>query len=106
MYGGWDGQCAYDTLHELNLTTMTWKELIASNPSENPMKMSGCAMVPYGDHKLVLFGGYGAPSESQQPGSTFFRRHGISDKKGWTNELRVFDLEEGGFLNVSGHQGF
>ena len=94
-YGGWDGQSAYNTLSYLDLVTMTWAELKATNPSEAAMRMSGCGMVAYGTNMLVLFGGYGVPSENQQPGSTFFRRSGVNDEKGWTNELRVFNIEDG-----------
>ena len=62
------------------------------------MKMSGCGMVAYGDHQLVLFGGFGIPSSETtqaQLGSVFFRRNSISGEKGWTNELKVYNIEEG-----------
>ncbi len=63
------------------------------------MKMSGCGMVALGDHKLVLFGGFVVPNEDgEQPGCTYARRSdGTEEKveKGWINELRVFDLQEG-----------
>ncbi len=79
--------------------SLIWKEISASNPWEAPKKISGCGMVAYGDHKLVLFGGFVASSEEggQQPGSTYFRRADGTDEKverGWVNELRVFDLHE------------
>lgn len=95
VYGGWDGQVACNTLHQLDTTTMTWKEMVPNNPSEAPMKMSGCGMVSFGDHKLVLFGGYGVPSENAKPGSVFYQRNMGGEEKGWTNELRVFNIEEG-----------
>jgi len=95
IYGGWDGQVACNTLHQLDTTTMTWKEMVPNNPSEAPMKMSGCGMVSFGDHKLVLFGGYGVPSENAKPGSVFYQRNMGGEEKGWTNELRVFNIEEG-----------
>ena len=94
-YGGWDGQVAYNTLHQLDTTTMTWRKLEPNNPSDAPMKMSGCGMVAYGDHKLVLFGGYGVPPEKAPPGSVFYQRNTGTEEKGWTNELKVFNIEEG-----------
>ena len=86
---------AYNTLHQLDTTTMMWQELVPNNPSDTPMKMSGCGMVAYGDHKLVLFGGYGVPPEKALPGSVFYQRNTGSEEKGWTNELKVFNIEEG-----------
>ena len=83
----------------LDLVTLNWKELTTSNPADAPMKMSGCGIVAYGNNQLVLFGGFGIPSsestQTQQPGSVFFRRNSISGEKGWTNELKVFNIEEG-----------
>ena len=98
VYGGWDGQSASNSLHTLDLVTLNWKELTPSNPADAPMKMSGCGMVAYGKNQLVLFGGFGLPSSENgkiQPGSMFFRRNSISGEKGWTNELKVFNIEEG-----------
>lgn len=102
-YGGWDGQVAYNTLHQLDTTTMTWGELVPNNPSDAPMKMSGCGMVAYGDHKLVLFGGYGVPPEKALPGSVFFQNSTGSEEKGWTNELKVFNIEEGITVHMCEH---
>ena len=71
VYGGWDGQLAYNSLHKLDVITMTWTELKPSENSEIPMKMSGCGLVRYGKSKLVLFGGCGVPTEdSQQSGKS------------------------------------
>lgn len=102
-YGGWDGQVAYNTLHQLDTTTMTWEELVPNNPSDAPMKMSGCGIVAYGDHKLVLFGGYGVPPEKALPGSVFYQRNTGSEEKGWTNELKVFNIEEGITVRICVH---
>ena len=102
-YGGWDGQVAYNTLHQLDTTTMTWRKLEPNNPSDAPMKMSGCGMVAYGDHNLVLFGGYGVPPEKAPPGSVFYQRNTGTEEKGWTNELKVFDIEEGTAVCICEH---
>ena len=47
------------------------------------------------DKKLLLFGGYGYPSRSTQPGARFIKDSNFSDGRGWTNELHLFDLKEG-----------
>ena len=67
MYGGWDGHSAHNTLHRLNVDTLTWEEMKSSNDDNLPMKMSGCGLVAKGADKLVLFGGYGLPSASTTP---------------------------------------
>ena len=67
MYGGWDGHLAYNSLHKLDVLTMTWAVLKPDKGSEIPMAMSGCGLVSYGKNKLVLFGGCGVPTEDSQP---------------------------------------
>ena len=47
------------------------------------------------DKKLLLFGGYGYPSHSTQPGAKFIMNSKSSGGRGWTNELHLFDLKEG-----------
>lgn len=67
VYGGWDGHSAHDTLHHLNVDTLTWEETRPKNDEELPMKMSGCGLVATGNNTLVLFGGYGLPSAAGTP---------------------------------------
>ena len=77
---------------------MVWKEMNITDTSEAPMKMSGCGMVAYGDHKLVLFGGFAMPGTTgEQAASALPRRGEAGDgnaENGWSNELKVFDLQE------------
>ena len=79
VYGGEDEEEMQCSLHQLDVRSMTWKELSSAGPSSKV----GCRMVPYGK-TLVLFGGYGSPT---QPGVQW---HG-----GYTNELHTFEMEEG-----------
>ena len=94
-YGGHDGSAYQGSLHQLNTRTRTWKQL----SSTGPMRKTGCGMVSYGS-KLVLFGGYGIPSDGipsdpTQPGAEFVKISTYSDGRGWTNELHTFDLIKG-----------
>lgn len=73
VYGGWDGQKAHNTLHQLNLKTLVWSEVKVENPNKAPCEMSGCGLVAHGT-KLVLFGGYGVMNEKKEKEKT--------DKKG------------------------
>ena len=85
--GGYDGESLQGTLNHLDTKTYTWKQL-SPHTNGGPMKKSRCGMVFY-QNKLVLFGGYiGVPPTGHtQPGASY--------KDGRTNELHVFDMEEG-----------
>jgi hypothetical protein len=54
-------------------------------------------------NKLILFGGYGFPSHPIQPGAQFTEDSRYTNGVGWTNELHMFDLEEGEGGCVSDH---
>ena len=62
LYGGWDGQTSYNTLHKLSTKTLTWEEIKFKDSEETPMSMSGCGLVAKGTDELVLFGGCGLPT--------------------------------------------
>ena len=68
--------------------------MVGKTPADAPMKMTGCGLVANGDHKLVLFGGYGLPAQSSKSGVNFFLKPG-SGEKGWSNELKEFDVDAG-----------
>ncbi len=52
---GYDGSSWHNSLHELCVTTWKWREIKARNPSQGPVRMSGCRMV-VDENKLVLLG--------------------------------------------------
>ena len=95
LYGGDDGSCYQNSLHQLDSRAWTWKQL----SNAGPMMKVGSGMVAYGN-KLVLFGGYGFPSGPTQPGAEFIRNSRVTDGKGWTNEVHTFDLKEGEGVRV------
>ena len=88
VYGGSDGSHRYSSLYQLDTRSWTWKQL----SSAGPMKKDLCGMVAH-DSKLVLFGGYGTLPGPTQPGAEFVKDGNYTS--GWTNELRVFDLNKG-----------
>lgn len=61
----------YDTIHQIDLSTLECKELVPTNPSQAPKQKYGNGMV-YFNQKLVV--------------------HGGQTDKDRTAELRVFDL--------------
>ncbi len=90
-YGGSGGSQRQGSLHQLDTKTSRWKRL--SGPG-GPMRKIGCGMVAY-KSRLVLFGGYGAPSGPTPPGAEFAQDTRFNNGDGWTNELHIFDLEGG-----------
>ena len=90
LYGGYDGSYYRSGLYELDTKSRSFKLL----SSGGPMRKSGCAMIAYGK-KLVLFGGRGILSDPIQPGAQFVKDTRYTNSEGWTNELHMFDLEEG-----------
>lgn len=63
----------FNTLYQLDLSTLECKELVPRNPSQAPMKQSNSGMVLFKD-KLVVQGGYTGKDRS--------------------NELHTFDLKK------------
>ena len=85
VYGGCRGAEEYGRLYQLDTRTLTWT-LLAGYTAHGPRKKTACQMIPYED-RLVLFGGCGPPHGSTQPV--------LGDVEEDTNELHLFDLEEG-----------
>ena len=90
LYGGTDGSGYQGCLYQLDIKSRKWQQL----SSDGPMRKYACGMITYGK-KLVLFGGCGFPSGPTQPGAQFVRDIRCNDGIGWTNELHMFDLEDG-----------
>ena len=91
-FGGWDGWSFYNSLHNLDTTTLEWRELQPENEDERPMRKIWCGMVSFSQDQLATFGGCGRfTTSSIQSGATYIRD--ASDHEvGWSNELHVFDI--------------
>ena len=94
-FGGFDGASFNNSLHTLDPTSLEWKELRVLNQAEGPMGKRACGMVSYNGDRLALFGGYGIPTDPTQPGATFTKNTSFTDWRGWTNELHIFNINEG-----------
>ena len=95
-FGGYNDDASfYNSLHTLDPTSLEWKELRVLNQADGPMRKTGCGMVSYNGNRLSLFGGYGIPTGPTQPGATFTEDTSYTDGSGWTNELHIFNINEG-----------
>lgn len=94
LYGGWDGYDLQGSLHQLDVKSLKWSKLDSKDGSSKPMKKVGSRMISYKD-KLILFGGYVTPSNSNQAGAEFTKHEKSKfGNAGWTNELHMFDIQE------------
>jgi len=94
-FGGCDDASYCNTLHTMDPTSLEWKQLRVQNQADGPMRKLACRMVPYGQDRLALFGGYGFPISPTQPGATFTKDTRYTDGRGWSNELHSFNIKEG-----------
>lgn len=83
IFGGYDGNSYHNSLHELDLSTMIWREVRPRNPSDGPQRKTWCGMVAYGNNSLVVMGG--------------------SIGSDLTDELHVLNLKEGEFYIQHSH---
>ena len=81
-------------LNCLDLTTLTWSQLsLAGGTAGGPMRKAGCGIVHFHHDKLAVIGGGGIPTGPTQPGSSFITE--VTDGRGSTNEIHVFDISQG-----------
>ena len=59
LLGGYDGRKYYNNLHQLNLQSLQWTEILPeTDSSEGPKQKSACGLVAFLDDMLVVFGGF------------------------------------------------
>ena len=96
IYGGFcqHDNCYHNTLHELDTSILTWRQLAASDAPGAPMKKWNSGLVAYnssGDpEKLAVFGGYGELKQTQ-PHSEYVKNKYIKGNFGCTNEIHCFN---------------
>ena len=98
-FGGVTGPSFTNALHELETTTMHWKQLQPLNPSEGPMRKSAYGMIATSSNTLCVVGGWGIPTGSIQAGSRFIKDPQYTDGTGYTNEVHSYSLTTGTYLS-------
>ena len=87
MYGGHSGKRREGVLSLLSLKTLTWSQLCQEATAGGPMRKADCGMVSFHGDQLAVVGGYGTPTGPTQ--------HGASLIRGWTNEVHIFNINQG-----------
>ena len=79
---------------KLDFRNFRWAKVeTRSRRSEHPIQKAGFGFISVNENTLACFGGYGVGTVQQ--GSMFIKSTMHTDGQGWTNELHVFNIEEG-----------
>ena len=95
MYGGSGGKRYEGVLNLLSLKTLTWSQLSQEATAGGPMRKYSCGMVSFHGDQLAVIGGYGIPTGPTQHGASFIRSTNATDGAGWTNEVHIFNINQG-----------
>ena len=98
--------CRHNNLNSLITDSLTWNELLPTNPKMSPMKKSGCRMISLTFNKvdyLLVVGGFGTYPTSPQPGVQYSNKGVYSDKIR-NNEHHYYQLSSGKKINISCYQ--
>ena len=95
MYGGIIGKRYEGALSCLNVKSLTWSLLCPEEVAGGPMRKDSCGIVMFHGDKLAVIGGFGYPTSPAQAGSKFIKNTGANDRRGWTNEIHVFNIGQG-----------
>ena len=95
-FGGFDGFTYYNDMSKLDLDTLQWSKV--QTTGSQPIRKAGCGLVRVDERTLCCIGGYG--TGPTQPGLTFTRNTDYSDGRGWTNEIHLFDVQDGRIMFV------
>lgn len=99
-FGGYcgHGKCYHNSVHQLDVTSLCWREMMPTNPGKAPMKKWQCGMVAFtleGESLLCIFGGWGVLSSNHKNMQHEF----VADRANlgcvWSNELHFYSLNEG-----------
>ena len=99
-FGGYcgHGKCYHNSVHQLDVIAMQWREMMPSNPGDSPMKKWQCGMVSFSlgeENYLCMFGGWGVLS----PNHKNMEHEFVADRANlgcvWSNELHFFNLTKG-----------
>ncbi len=93
-FGGDDGSTWFNDLSKLDLYTLQWSKV--QTTGSQPIRKRDCGLVSVDERTLCCIAGYGVGPT--QPRPTFTRNTKFSDGKGWTNEIHLFDVQDGTFL--------
>ncbi len=93
MFGGGYDKSLYASLHQLETESMTWTHL-SPQQDGGPMRKQGCQML-HNNNSLIVIGGHGLPFDVLQPGSQLTKDTKFRDRRGWTNEIHMYNLSQG-----------
>ena len=107
-FGGYCGhdECFHNSLHELNISTLTWTQLQPTTDSIAVMKRGFGGMMSSklggiaGQYSLLIVGGYGVTTSKYQPRAQYYQ---LPSGRVCTNEHNLYDLTTGMNISISCH---
>ena len=102
-FGGYCGhdECFHNSLHELNISTLTWTQLQTTDDRIVVMRRSSGGMISSkeaGQHCLLFIGGFGSPPSTHLPQAQYYH---LPNGRVSTNEHNLYDLTTGNNINIS-----
>ena len=105
-FGGYCGhdECFHNSLHELNISTLTWTQLQSTTDSIAVMKRGFGGMMSNklggitGQYSLLIVGGYGVTTSTYHPRAQYYQ---LPSARVRTNEHNLYDLTTGKNFNMS-----
>ncbi len=94
-FGGRDVSTYFNDLSKLDLDTLQWSTV--QTTGSQPIRKWGSILVSVDERTLCSIGGYGIGPI--QPGPTFTKSI-REDESGWTNEIHLFDVQDGSFFRL------
>ena len=94
-YGGCSGHdyCWHNSLHELDTSTLQWKELAPNDADGAPLKKCDCGVVAYngnGEEQLYVLGGFGDSQSASFHKGAEYCSLSENSKYTCTNEFHCF----------------
>ena len=89
-FGGSDGSKAYNTVHILSTTDLSWSATTSTHTQGAPMRKVGSGLLVYANN-LVVSGGYGVLPELSDPDK--YVPNPNREVNGWTNEVHCFHVD-------------
>ena len=104
-FGGYCGHddCFHNSLHEFNISTLTWIQLQPTDDRIAVMRRSSGGMISSkeaGQHCLLLIGGIGPPPFMRLPQAQYCHLLSVISRVS-TNEHNIYDLTTGNNINIS-----
>ena len=95
-FGGWcrHDDCFHNNITQLDTVSLRWRELEPTDATRPVMRKTGCGMVSFGVHHLLMIGGIGSEPAVQLPHYKYIQ---FPNERWRTNEHSIYNLSSSKF---------